>query len=124
MVTFTVDLPMPPSANMLFPTDRKTGRRFLSKEYAAWKKTARDILLDAYAAAGSPTIGKPYAVHIDLNLNHQSDIANREKPLTDLLVATLPGFPGDQWVNRVVIERNRNIEAARIEVMTLPGNAA
>jgi hypothetical protein len=118
---FIADLPMPPSANTMFATDFKTKRRFLSKEYAAWKKEAGRALIEQWQAAEGPVIGKPYAVHIELNLNHQADIANREKAITDLLVATIPGFPGDQWVNRMLIERNRDIEAARVEVVTLGG---
>jgi hypothetical protein len=115
---FTADLPVPPSANNLFAT--YNGRRIISRAYKAWRKTAAETLLEQWRAADQPVIGQPYAVHIELNVNHQGDIANREKAITDLLVATIPGFPGDQWVNRMLIERNREIPAARVEVMTLP----
>jgi hypothetical protein len=121
---FTADLPLPPSSNMMFATDFKTKRRFISKAYSAWKKEAAATLLEQWRAADQPVIGQPYQVHIELNVNHQGDIANREKAITDLLVATIPGFPGDQWVNRMLIERNRDIPAARVEVMTLPGGPA
>jgi hypothetical protein len=119
-VIFTAYLPLPPSSNMMFATDFKTKRRFISKAYSAWKKEAAATLLEQWRAADQPVIGQPYQVHIELNVNHQGDIANREKAITDLLVATIPGFPGDQWVNRMLIERNRDIPAARVEVMTLP----
>lgn len=115
---FSAELPMPPSANNLFAT--YNGHRIISRDYKAWRANAAPILLEQWKAADQPTIGKPYAVHIELNLNHQGDIANREKAITDLLVATIPGFPGDQWVNRMLIERNRDIPAARVEVVTLP----
>lgn len=121
-MTFCCELPMPPSANMMFinsPNLRGKGR-FPSPEYKEWKRLAGATLLYQWQQAGQPSIGKPYAVHIELNLNHQGDIANREKAITDLLVATIPGFPGDQWANRMLIERNRNIAAARVEVVTLP----
>jgi hypothetical protein len=119
-VIFIADLPMPPSANNMFiNAPGKQGGRFPSGAYKAWKKTAGRVLIEQWQAAEGPVIGKPYAVHIQLNLNHQADIANREKAITDLLVATIPGFPGDQWVNRMLIERNRDIEAARVEVVTL-----
>jgi hypothetical protein len=98
--------------------------RFPSAEYKAWKRNASADLLSAWIDQGKPYIGKPYAVHIELNLSHQSDIANREKALCDLLVSTLPGFPGDQWINRLLIERNRDIPAARVEVVTLIGGEA
>lgn len=115
---FTVDLPVPPSANNLFAT--YNGRRIISREYKAWRKDAGEVVLKAWNDQYQPEIGKPYAVHIQINLNHQGDIANREKAITDLLVATIPGFPGDQWVNRMLIERDRTIDAARVEVVTLP----
>lgn len=121
---FSADLPLPPSANMMFATDFKTRRRFISKEYAAWKRDAGRWLLEQWQAADQPIIGKPYAVHIEVNVNHSSDITNREKAITDLLVSTIPGFPGDQWVNRMLIERNREIEGARVEVVTLPESQA
>jgi Endodeoxyribonuclease RusA len=112
------NLPLPPSANNLFAT--YNGRRIISRAYKAWKKLAGPILLEQWEEAQKPDIGKPYAVHIELNVNHQSDIANREKAITDLLVSTIPGFPGDQWVDRMLIVRNRDIEAARVEVVSLP----
>jgi hypothetical protein len=118
-VTFSADLPMPPSANNMF-VNSPTGGRFPSGAYKTWKRAAAVILIEQWQDAGKPTIGKPYAVHIELNVNHQGDIANREKAITDLLVATIPGFPGDQWVNRMLIERNGDIPAARVEVVTLP----
>jgi hypothetical protein len=123
-VIFIADLPMPPSSNNMFVNaPGKQGGRFPSGAYKAWKKAAGRALIEQWQAAEGPVIGKPYAVHIELNLNHQADIANREKALTDLLVATIPGFPGDQWVNRMLIERNRDIEAARVEVVTLGDGA-
>lgn len=112
---------MPPSANMMFvnsPNAKGKGR-FLSGAYKAWRKEAARVLLEQWNAADQPIIDKPYSVHIELNLNHQGDIANREKAITDLLVATIPGFPGDQWVNQMLIQRNRDIPAARVEVMTI-----
>jgi hypothetical protein len=120
---FTASLPMPPSANNLFATVFIKGkeRRIISRAYKAWKKAAGLVLLEQWRQALEPSIGKPYAVHIELDIDHKSDIANREKAITDLLVSTIPGFPGDQWVNRMLIERNREIDGARVEVVTLPG---
>lgn len=118
---FAADLPMPPSANNMFASVLIKGkqRRIISRDYKAWRKLAAVTLIEQWEAADKPIIGKPYSVHIELNLNHQGDIANREKAITDLLVATIPGFPGDQWVNQMLIQRNRDIPAARVEVMTV-----
>lgn len=107
----TFDLPMPPSVNACFATDFKTKRRFASKAYTAWKKAAADRLMEQYARYGAPTILKPIALTIRLGLNYQSDIANREKPLTDLLVANLD-MADDRYIERIVIERDQSIEGA------------
>lgn len=119
---FTADLPLPPSANMMFinsPNSQGRGR-FPSAAYKAWRREAGRQVLEQWNAADRPSIGRPFQVYIRLNVNHQSDIANREKALTDLLVATIPGFPDDAWMNRLVIERDRTIDGARIEAVTLP----
>jgi len=122
---FTVDLPLPPSVNQLFVEARmgKSGRksgRAPSPQYRAWKKRAAARVAEAWEHQQKPEIGKPYALHIRVNVNHRSDIANREKALTDILVATIPGFPDDCWANRILIERDRTIEGASVEVVTLP----
>lgn len=118
---FTVELPLPPSANNMFTAIMVKGkqRRIISREYKAWRKDAGEHVLRAWNDADKPTIGKPYQIQIELNVNHQSDIFNREKAITDLLVATIPGFPDDCWINRGIVERNRDIAAARVEVVTL-----
>lgn len=116
----TFDLPMPPSVNACFATNWKTKRRFESKAYEQWKKAATPVLMQQYAAAGAPALHKPLAVTIRLGLNYQSDIANREKPLTDLLVANLD-MADDRYIERVVIERDQSITGA---IVTVEGSYA
>lgn len=111
----TFDLPMPPSTNALFATYQ--GRRIITREYKAWRKLAGDALGAQYAAYGAPAIHKPVALSIRLNLNYQSDIANREKALTDLLVEHLD-MPDDRYIERIVIERDRTVEAAVVMIGT------
>lgn len=111
----TFDLPMPPSVNACFATDFKTKRRFASKAYTAWKKAAGERLMEQYSAYGAPAVHKPIALTIRLGLNYQSDIANREKPLTDLLVANLD-MADDRYIERIVIERDQSIEGAVVTV--------
>ena len=122
---FGVNLPLPPSTNMMFinSPNLKGKGRFPSPEYKAWKKEASGILIREWERQGCPTIDKPYSIYIRLNVNHQSDIFNREKAITDLLVATIPGFPDDCWINEGTIKRDRTIEAASVEVMSLPSDA-
>lgn len=111
----TFDLPMPPSVNACFATDFKTKRRFASKAYTDWKKTAGNRLMEQYALYGAPAVHKPIALTIRLGLNYQSDIANREKPLTDLLVANLE-MADDRYIERIVIERDQSIKGAIVTV--------
>ena len=114
-------LPLPPSLNNAFPTVRIRGknRRVPSAEYKAWKMGAGLIALQQWRARGSPLFARHYASHWRFNIDHGGDIGNREKCGTDLLVATIPGFPGDQWCDRILIERDRTIEGAVVEVTQL-----
>ena len=89
--------------------------RFPSGAYKAWKKQAAEIF-ERYV--GLPKLEKPYAVHIMLNLNHQGDIANREKAVCDALV-TAGIIVGDQWINTLRIDRDRTVEGCRVEVWSL-----
>lgn len=104
------ELPMPPSLNALFATDWRTKRRFASKAYTTWKKAATEALQSQYARYDSPEVLSPVCLRIQLNLNYQSDIANREKAITDLLVSVLD-MPDDRYIDRIVIERDRTVEA-------------
>lgn len=113
-----LDLPLPPSLNNAFADmivkDRV--RRIPSREYKAWKVEAAALVLEQWAAQGQPSFGRHFALHWQFNIDHRGDIGNREKCGTDILVATIPGFPGDQWCDRIVIERTATVEAARVTV--------
>jgi len=111
----TFDLPMPPSVNACFATDFRTKRRFASKAYTAWKAEAGEKLMAQYAAYGAPAVHRPIALNIRLGLNYQSDIANREKPLTDLLVAKLD-MADDRYIERIVIERDQSITGVLVTI--------
>ena len=111
----TFDLPMPPSVNACFATDFRTKRRFASKAYTAWKAAAGERLMQQYNAYGAPAVHRPIALRIRLGLNYQSDIGNREKPLTDLLVAKLD-MADDRYIERIVIERDQSITGALVTV--------
>jgi hypothetical protein len=113
----TFDLPMPPTSNSMFATVTIKGkpRRITTREYKAWRKLAGDALGAQYAAYGAPSVHKPVELHIRLNLNYQSDIANREKAITDLLVAGID-MPDDRYIERIVIERDRTVSAAVVTI--------
>jgi len=81
----TLDLPVPPSSNNAYINVRGRGR-VPSKDHTRWKKDAGRIALEQFADWGCPEITTPYRVLILVNINRKSDIANREKLLTDMLV--------------------------------------
>lgn len=118
---FTCECAVPPSSNMMFINSPNNGGRgrFPSAAYKAWRRDAGREVLEQWIAADRPHIGKPYQIYIRINVNHQSDIANREKALTDLLVATIPGFPDDAWMDRLVVERDTSVDGALVEAVTL-----
>ena len=91
-------LPFPPSTNNLFLNARKG--RILSPEYRAWRKEAGWAL----QTQKPPALTTRVILTIDLDDTKQGDCANREKAVTDLLVAHKV-IPGDQkkWVKRVSI---------------------
>lgn len=108
----THDLPLPPSTNSLFATDFKTKRRFISKGYASWKKAAASIL------AGHKPLAKPYAVHILVNINYTGDVENRLKAICDALVDA-GIICDDRYIDSLRIDRDRSVEACRVEVYSL-----
>ncbi len=110
----TICFPVPPTTNHLFAT--YNGRRIISREYKAWKADAGPKVIEQWEAQGRPVPPKGYSLHYRFNIDHKSDIGNREKAATDLLVAVIPGFPGDQWVNEITIRRDRTIDGAIVEV--------
>lgn len=111
-------LPLPPSLNMAYNNVPGRGR-VPSKVLVAWKKATAGEIYSQWDAQGQPKFSKPYALHYRFNVNHQSDIGNREKCATDLIVATIPGFPGDQWCDQISIMRDRTIDGAIVEVVQL-----
>jgi hypothetical protein len=113
---FAVSLPMPPSANNMFATDFKTKRRFITRDYAEWKKAAAFVLSNGWKAQGQPSFTAHLALTIHLGLNYRGDISGRVKAIEDLLVQTIPGFPDDRWIDRIEIERVPGISGARILV--------
>lgn len=113
----TLALPLPPSLNNAFATFN--GRRIISREYKAWKATAGKAVAEQLASMDrAPEVKQHYSLHYRFNINHKSDIGNREKCATDLLVA-MKIIPGDQWCDCLVIERDRTIDGAVVTVRQL-----
>lgn len=108
---FSLSFDLPPSLNNAFAT--YNGRRIISREYKAWKKAAGAQI--ASQIRRLPSVPLHYALHYRFNIDHRSDIGNREKCATDLLVA-MKLIPGDQWCDRLLIERDRTINGAHVTV--------
>lgn len=82
---FTVTLPVPPTANNLFPTSR-SGHRFPSAKYKAWRKVA-EAAFHTERKGPSKIFGHIKATYqFSFNDRRKRDLANFEKGITDLLV--------------------------------------
>lgn len=117
MTSFFFSVSMPPSANSMFATDFKTKRRFISKQYAAWRKVQAEALSDFWRLAGSPKFERHLSLTVHLGLNYQSDLDNRLKPILDLLGKAIPDFPDDRYIDRITVERTPGIEGARVLIV-------
>ena len=117
MNTFAFSVPMPPSVNAMFATDFKTKRRFMSKAYKAWRDAAAMSVALDWRRAGSPRFERHLSLTVHLGLNYASDIDNRCKPLLDLLKHAIPDFPDDRYIDRISIERVKDIAGARVLIM-------
>lgn len=114
-----VIVPVPPSTNNLFPTskNRKTGKavRYKSKEYTAWLKVALPIIKNLKSPEKYPC---EIMIRCGTELNSRSDIANREKAITDACV-TAKVIDGDsvKYITDVVLRYRPDdaIDGVRVE---------
>ena len=100
-------LPMPPSVNNLF-ANKKTGGRIKSKDYKAWQRLAGMCIRDSHRQG----VG-PYSISIALrrsSVSSLSDIANREKAVSDLLVEH-GVIKDDRYCQRLLMTWDEGIEA-------------
>lgn len=102
-----IAIPLSPSLNNAYATDRKTGRRFPSKELTAFKKQSIPAIRQAAA-----TFEPPPKARYRLCLTHYfgnsrsctvSDMSNRIKVAEDALFEAL-GF-NDRAVDEVISKR-------------------
>lgn len=79
-----VTLPFPPSVNTLFPANRKTGRRFVSRAYKSWKLEAWALIKQARI----PRIADRVDIEIQLTAKDRRarDADNYVKAVVDSLV--------------------------------------
>lgn len=117
MNSFAFSVPMPPSANSMFATDFKTKRRFMSKQYSAWRKAAAQSVALDWRRCGSPKFERHLSLTIHIGLNYTGDISNRIKSIEDLLPHAIPDFPDDRYIDRITIERVKGIDGARVLIL-------
>jgi hypothetical protein len=108
---------LPPSTNKLYVYNPVTKRRFPSLELELFQKRMKDALF-AQRVTPLPLGRGSYALSYRINVNRKSDVANREKALTDSLVeAEL--IPDDRWCDRLTISRDCTIKGVVIEAEAL-----
>ncbi len=81
-----IELPMPPSSNNMFATDKKSGRRFRTAEYSGWLLEAGYRL----KAQRPPLMAGKVAILIEVEepkTARRQDCSNRIKAVEDLLVS-------------------------------------
>lgn len=101
MTTLSFTLPVPPSANNLFVNVPGKGR-VKSAEYKAWISSAGWLVKSA--VVGKPLPAPPYAVVYEVPVDRRSDIANREKAASDLMVK-LGLITDDKFIDHMTIVR-------------------
>ena len=81
-----VEVPVPPSANNLFPTRKGSSRRYKSPGYKAWQASAHPVLETLRPPASFPA--EVWITLTGSGVNERRDLANVEKAVVDGLVAT------------------------------------
>jgi Holliday junction resolvase RusA-like endonuclease len=84
MSAFTIELPLPPTANNAYPTNGKTGRRYLSKRAREWQNEAGWILAIGHA----PRMAGPYRFSLRIPENARGDADGYLKLPIDLMVTS------------------------------------
>jgi hypothetical protein len=113
MIMLAFSLPMPPSTNSLFATDFRTKRRFMSKEYSAWRAEAVGLINLAWQQAGHPSFLRHLSLRIHVGLDYTGDISNRIKAVEDAIGEAIPDFPNDRYFDIVSIERVPGVNDGR-----------
>lgn len=108
MNSLSISLPVPPSTNQCY-ANAPGGGRVSTKKYRAWQSTALPYCLLVKRGIVTP----PYRLTISVPGDMRGDIANREKPLSDLLVAARV-LPDDRHAERVTVERGTHRDGMAI----------
>lgn len=85
MKVVTLDLPLPPSANVIWRMNRRTGKPYLNPRYTKWKRDAMSGLWPQKPEGGWAYFPEAFNVHITLPLKLRIDPDNVWKPILDFL---------------------------------------
>lgn len=119
MNSFAFSTSIPPGVNNLYATVTIKGkpRRIISRTYKAWRELEARLVGEQWRKAGSPIFQRHLSLTIHLGLNYQSDIDGRCKAICDLLPHAIPGFVDDRYIDRIIIERVKGIDNARVLIL-------
>lgn len=107
MKVVTLNLPLPPSANMIWRTT-KAGRTYLNPKYREWRKAALTSLWTQKPAGGFPTFEGAFEAQVVVALKMQGDIDNRLKPVLDFL-ATANIIANDKHAQKAIVARSESV---------------
>lgn len=107
MKVVQLDLPLPPSANVIWRTT-KSGRTYLNPKYTAWRKAALTSMWTQKPAGGFPTFEGAFEAQIVVALKMRGDIDNRLKPVLDFL-ASASIIANDKHAQRATIARSEAV---------------
>lgn len=84
-MNLTLSLPLPPSANVLWRVNQRTGKPYLNPVYRSWQKRALSSLWTQKPRGGFPFFAGHFNVQIAVAMGMRGDIDNRVKPTLDFL---------------------------------------
>ena len=115
-MSFRIELPLPPTANNAYPTNKLTGKRYPSPRLTQWKTHAGWLLR---LSDDSEPVRGPYCFTLQLPMKARGDADGYLTAPLDLLVSA--GLtPDDRQCQRVVAERNESVPAGRCVVIVEP----
>lgn len=119
-MTFTIELPVPPSLNNAF-FNRRAGGRVKTPAYRAWINSAGWTIKASVPA--EDRVGGPFRIAINLPHHTPGDIDNRVKGIVDALVAA-GRVDDDRNMEELIVRRTRDAETVLVHVRAARARAA
>ncbi len=116
-MNITLFLPLPPSANVLWRVNRRTGKPYLNPVYTKWKKQALASLWTQKPAGGFPHgFAGEFNVHITVPLAMRGDVDNRVKAVLDFLQKPACIIANDSQAQGAAISRSEHVKRGTCRV--------